>query len=99
MGKFGELIDLEIPVLICFYRQRGGKSTALDTVLNEVAEEVREQAKVVKIDVDENRQLTIALKIKGVPTLMIYKDGDMVWRQNGSQKPDQLVAMLRKFRD
>jgi thioredoxin 1 len=53
-------------------------------VIRDVAAALGDKAKVIKIDVDKNKELADALRIKGVPTLMMYKEGQMVWRQSGS---------------
>ena len=53
-------------------------------------------AKVIKIDVDKNKELAEALRIKGLPTFMIYKDGQMVWRQSGEFDANTLISLIQE---
>ncbi|MEC8883968.1 MAG: thioredoxin family protein, partial [Bacteroidota bacterium] len=77
MSKFGALIDLEIPVLIDFFSAKDQASVAMNPVLREVAAALGDQIKVIKIDIEKNQDLAEALRIKGLPTLVIYKSGEM----------------------
>ncbi len=95
MAKFAELLDLEVPVLINFYTDKDEEKTGLDEVLSAVAEEFEAHTKVVKINVNENRKLSNALKIDSVPTLMIYKKGKMVWRHKGAKEAKELISVLK----
>ncbi len=97
MSKFGELIDLNIPVLLDFYTEWNDASSAMHPVLRDVAAALGDKAKVIKIDVDKNPQLAEALRVKGLPTLMIYKGGEMKWRQNGEQDANTLIGLLKEY--
>ncbi|APS37812.1 thioredoxin [Salegentibacter salinarum] len=97
MSKFGELIDLNIPVLLDFYTEWNEDSKAMSPVLREVAASMGNKAKVIKIDVDKNAQLAEALRVKALPTLMIYKSGEMKWRQTGEQDAATLVGILKEY--
>lgn len=97
MSKFGELIDLNIPVLLDFYTEWNEASTAMHPVLRDVAAAVGDKAKIIKIDVDKNTQLAEALRVKGLPTLMIYKKGEMKWRQSGEQDANTLIDLLKEY--
>lgn len=97
MSKFGELIDLNIPVLLDFYTEWNEDSKAMSPVLREVAASMGNKAKVIKIDVDKNVQLAEALRVKALPTLMIYKSGEMKWRQTGEQDAATLVGILKEY--
>ena len=77
MSKFGELIDVEVPVLLEFFTQWDETSNSMHPVLKDVAAAIGDKAKVIKIDVDKNNDLAEALRIKGLPTFIIYKDGEM----------------------
>lgn len=96
MSKFGELIDLEIPVLLDFYTDWNEQSKAMHPVLREVAAALGDKAKVVKIDVEKNKPLVEALRIKGLPTLIIYKKGEMVWRHSGDYDAKTLIDVVKK---
>lgn len=97
MSKFGEIIDVDIPVLLDFFTEWNEQSTSMHPVLRDVAAALGDKAKVIKIDVDKNKELSEALRVKGLPTLIIYKDGEMKWRQSGEQDANTLIAMLQKY--
>lgn len=97
MSKFGELIDADVPVLLDFYAEWNEASMAMHPVLKEVAQELEGQGKIIKINVDKNKELSQALRIKGLPTLMIYKKGEMVWRQSGEQDAETLMGILQEY--
>ena len=97
MSKFGDLIGMEIPVLLDFYTEWNEPSTAMHPVLRDVAAALGDKGKVIKIDVDKNQELATALRVKGLPTLMIYKDGEMVWRQSGEQDANTLIGLMKEY--
>lgn len=97
MAKFGELISSEIPVLIDFYTSLEDESNNFHEILRDVAVALGESAKVIKIDVDKNQVLANALRIKGSPTFIIYKDGEMKWRQSGDQDTNSLINLVQQY--
>jgi thioredoxin 1 len=97
MSKFGDLIDAQIPVLLDFFTDWSEPSTAMHPVLNDVAAALGDRAKVIKIDVEKNQELAEALRVKGLPTLMIYKGGEMKWRQSGEQDANTLIGLLQEY--
>ncbi|PTX63869.1 thioredoxin 1 [Kordia periserrulae] len=94
MSKFGDLISANIPILLDFYTEWNEQSKAMHAVLRDVAAALGDKAKVIKIDVDKNKELAEALRVKGLPTLMIYKHGEMVWRQSGEQDANTLIGLI-----
>jgi thioredoxin 1 len=97
MSKFGELIDVNIPVLLDFFTEWNEQSTAMHPVLRDVAAALGDKAKIIKIDVDKNKDLAEALRIKGLPTLIIYKSGEMKWRHSGEQDANTLINILQEY--
>ena len=97
MSKFGELIDVEIPVLLDFFTDWNDQSTAMHAVLRDVAAALGDKAKVIKIDVEKNAELAEALRVKTLPTLIIYKDGEMKWRQSGEQDANTLIGIVQQY--
>tara|TARA_Y100001935_G_scaffold135538_1_gene112150 strand:- start:32 stop:328 length:297 start_codon:yes stop_codon:yes gene_type:complete len=97
MSKFGEIIDSDMPVLLDFYTEWNESSTSMHPVLKDVAAAIGDKGKVIKINVDKNNELAQALRIKGLPTLMIYKSGEMVWRQSGEQDANTLINLINEF--
>lgn len=94
MSKFGELLDVDVPVLFSFYTEWNEPSNEMHPVLRDVAAAIGDRGKVIKIDIDKNPQLAEALRIKTLPTLMIYKDGEMKWRQSGELDANTLIAKM-----
>lgn len=97
MSKFGELIDLNIPVLLDFYTEWNEDSVSMHPVLRDVAAAIGDKGKVIKIDVDKNNKLAEALRIKSLPTLIIYKNGEMKWRQSGEQDANTLIGIMQEY--
>ena len=97
MSKFGELIGLEVPILLDFYTDDNHSSSLMHPVLRDVAAAIGDKGKVIKINVDKNNELAEALRVKLLPTLMIYKRGEMVWRQSGEQDANTLISIIKDF--
>lgn len=94
MSKFGELINSEVPVLVNFFTDWSESSQTMDEVVRNVAAAMGDKAKVIKIDIDKNKELADALKIKTIPTLMIYKNSEMIWRNGGELDANTLISKL-----
>lgn len=99
MSKFGELIDGNAPLLLVFFEEQETLDTEFHPVLRDVAAAIGDQGKVIKIDINKNLKLSEALRVKVLPTLMIYKMGEMVWRQSGEQDANTLIALLNEYID
>jgi len=97
MPKFGELINLDVPILLDFYGDLDESSKTMHPVLRDVAAAIGDKGKVIKININLNNELAEALRIKSLPTLMIYKGGEMVWRQSGEQDANTLINLINDF--
>jgi thioredoxin 1 len=97
MSKFGELIETKVPVLLDFYADWDDACKGMHPVLRDVAAALGDKARVIKIDVEKNEALAEALRVKGLPTLMIYKDGEMKWRQSGEQDANTLIGLVKEY--
>ena len=97
MSKFGELLDDEQPLLLVFYSRDNQVSEQMHPVLKDVAAALGDKGKVIKIDIDKNPKLANALRVKVLPTLMIYKHSEMVWRQSGEQDANTLIGLLQDY--
>ena len=96
MSKFGELISTQVPVLIDFYTDWNESSISMHPVIRDVAAALGDKAKVIKIDVDKNQELADALRVKGLPTLMIYKAGQMIWGQSGELDANTIIGLVQE---
>lgn len=94
-GKFSDLIKLEKLVLVDFSAEWCGPCKALAPILKQVASSVGSTAKILKIDVDKNQSLAQKFQIKGVPTLILFKNGEIAWRQSGVIPANQLVNIIK----
>ena len=97
MSKFGELIETSVPVLLDFYADWDEACREMHPVLRDVASTLGDKARVIKIDVEKNEELSKALRVKGLPTLMIYKQGEMKWRQSGEQDANTLIGLVNEY--
>jgi len=97
MPKFGDLLDVDVPVLFDFYTEWSEESKAMHPVLKDVAAALGDKAKVIKIDIEKNKSLGEALRIKGLPTLIIYRNGEMKWRQSGELDANTLISRVKEF--
>lgn len=97
MEKFEDIIKSEKPVLIDFFATWCGPCKMMHPVLEELAEKVGEKARIIKIDIDKNEQLSAVYNVRSVPTLMIFKGGELKWRQSGVQSSQVLEEELAKY--
>ncbi|MEC7068493.1 MAG: thioredoxin family protein [Bacteroidota bacterium] len=95
MSKFGELINDKLPLLLVFYNAEDQVSNSMNPILKDVAAAMGDKGKVIKIDTEKNTKLSDALRVKVLPTLMIYKLGEMVWRQSGEQDANTLISLMQ----
>ncbi|MHC5201925.1 thioredoxin family protein [Myroides sp. LJL119] len=94
MGKFNELISGKLPVLVCFYDSNYNKDNNSALELQLLANQLQGKAQVLKIDIVLNQELAQALRIKVSPTLLLYKNKIMIWRQSSSIQADHLAKVL-----
>jgi len=95
--SFKELVSGETPVLIDFHADWCGPCKAMAPIIKEVAKEVGDKAKIIKIDVDKNQAISNKLNIRGIPTFMLFKGGEVVWRASGMQSTHQLLTTIQKY--
>lgn len=94
MNKFSQLIHSGQPVLVDFYAEWCGPCKAMAPELEKLAEKVQGKAKVIKVDVDKNPEAAIQFGIRGVPTLILFRNGEIKWRQSGLISSEQLEHVI-----
>jgi thioredoxin 1 len=94
---FGTIIKGDKPVLVDFFATWCGPCRMMQPILEQVSQQLGDQVRIVKIDVDRNQQLAAQLQVSSVPTLAIFKNGEIVWRQPGVQPAHVLSEKLKSF--
>lgn len=97
MATFNELIEKNNLVLIDFSAAWCGPCQTLAPILKEVKNHFSDNLSVLKIDVDKNAALARNFSVQGVPTLILYKSGQQVWRQSGLLTQSQLIATIQQY--
>ena len=97
MNEFEKLIAGEKPVLVDFFATWCGPCKMMAPVLEEVKKQVGDSATIIKIDVDRNQQLAMNYGIQSVPTLMLFKRGELLWRASGVQLAADLAELRGRY--
>ncbi len=94
-GNFDSIINDTRPVIVDFHALWCGPCKVQSPILSEIASEFGERVRVIKIDVDQNPGLAGKYHIQGVPTVILFKNGEVMWRQSGVVSKDQLRSIIR----
>ena len=97
-SSFQDIITQDVPVLVDFYADWCGPCKMLSPILQQVKAELGDDLKIVKIDVDKNQSLAAKFQGRGVPTMILFKEGNQVWRQSGVLQKQELVSVISNYK-
>jgi thioredoxin 1 len=95
-ANFDSIINDTKPVVVDFHALWCGPCKAQSPILKEVASELGDRVRVIKIDVDQNNEIASRYQIQSVPTLMIFKNGNLLWKHSGVVSKNQLLSVLNQ---
>ena len=96
-GNFAKLINSDQLTLIDFSAEWCGPCKMLAPILKQVKDEMGDSLKIVKIDVDKNQSLANTYQVKGVPTMIFFKNGKQLWRKSGVLQKGEIVQLAKSF--
>ncbi len=97
-ANFETIIGSERPVLVDFYAEWCGPCKMQAPVLKDIAAEIGDVVRIIKVDVDKNPKVAAEYQVKGVPTLILFKNGKVQWRQSGMLPKQQLLSVINQYK-
>lgn len=94
MANFADMINSDQPVLVDFYADWCGPCQMMAPVLEQVSSEMNGKAKVLKVDVDKNQKAANIYQVRSIPTLVLFKKGQILWRHSGTASKEQLKSVI-----
>ena len=97
MSKFNDLINSDQPVLVDFFATWCGPCKMMAPMLDKLKSDIGDKARIIKVDVDKNQAVASKYQVRGVPTLILFKNGQIKWQQSGVVQPAQLKQVIEQF--
>tara|TARA_R110000868_G_scaffold335760_2_gene596620 strand:+ start:1251 stop:1550 length:300 start_codon:yes stop_codon:yes gene_type:complete len=94
-SNFHNILDSNQMVLVDFFADWCGPCKMLAPILKDVKKELGDAIKIVKIDVDKNQPLAAKYQVRGVPTMLLFKNGKQLWRQSGVLQKNELISIIK----
>lgn len=98
MENFSNIIKSGQLVLVDFFATWCGPCKTMHPVLEQLKKDLGDEIRIIKVDVDKNEAIAIQLRIQSIPTLMIFKGGEMKWRQSGAMTANTLVQVIAQYK-
>ena len=98
-AKFKEIINSNQLILVDFYADWCGPCKMMSPILQEVKGIIKDDVKIIKINVDQHQDLANHFMVRGVPTLMLFKSGKMLWRQSGVLSKNQIIEIINQHKN
>jgi thioredoxin 1 len=95
MGKFNDIVKSSTPTLVDFHATWCGPCQAMHPVMDRLKNEMGSQVRILKIDVDKNQEVANKFKVRSVPTFMLFKDGEILWKQSGGMDINTLKSKIK----
>ena len=96
-GSFNDIIQSDKPVLVDFFATWCVPCKYQGPILEELATAIGDEARIIKIDIDRNQAVAAKYNVRSVPTLMIFKNGEVKWKEAGVKEKEQLIQLLRSI--
>ena len=96
MGSFNEIINGNTPVLVDFYADWCAPCKMMAPIMQQVSREMEGKVKVIKVDVDKNEDVARKYQIRSIPTMILFKNGKVLWQGVGVMQADQIKAIIQK---
>lgn len=96
-SNFTDLVKSETPTLVDFHAEWCGPCKMMKPILEELKNQMGSRARIIKIDVDKNQTIANLFQVKGVPTLALFKNGELKWKQSGVMQVEYLKKIIEQY--
>lgn len=97
MSEFTDLISKEKPTLVDFFATWCGPCRMQGPILEDLKKTIGDKANIVKVDIDNNQALAAQYNVQSVPTLILFKSGEPIWRGTGVHRAEQLLTVMKDY--